>query len=54
MESVRINSVSVLSGLHLEKLQELGTRKTDRNGEVSLLSTRVSVKRGSTVQEIAP
>ena len=41
MESVRINGVSVLSGLHLEKLQELGTRKTVRNGEVSLLSTGV-------------
>ena len=41
MESVRINGVSVLSGLHLEKLQELRTRKTVRNGEVSLLSTGV-------------
>ena len=36
--SVRINGLFVLSGLNLEKMKELGTRKTVRKNKLSVSS----------------
>ena len=37
----------LLGGMNSKEMQELGTRKTVRNNEVSVSMKRVSVKRGS-------